>query len=63
MSQTLINDDSAIGSEFDSRSKGCEFDPGRSRTFAEIDHEIISTVIVVSFMRKCAHEVLVNCLI
>ena len=46
----------------------------RSRTFVEIDHEIISTVIlllsaesfkkvVVSYKRKYVHEVLVNCLL
>ena len=47
--------------------------PARSNTFAEIDHEIISTAIlhpstdsrrvVVSYKRKCVHEVLVNCLV
>ena len=47
--------------------------PVRSHTFVEIDHEIISTVIlllplnhsrrvVVSYKRKYVHEVLVNCL-
>ena len=47
--------------------------PARSHTFMEIDHEIISTVIllpsaesfkmvVVSYKRKYVHEVLVNCL-
>ena len=47
--------------------------PSRSHTFVEIDHEIISTVIlllqlnhswrvVVSYKRKYVHEVLVNCL-
>ena len=35
--------------------------PARSHTFVEIDQEIISTV-VVSYKRKCVHEVLVNCL-
>ena len=47
----------------------------RSHTFVEIDHEIISMVIllpfplnhsrrvVVSYMRKYLHEVLVNCLL
>ena len=45
----------------------------RSNTFVEIDHEIISTVIlipsadsrrvVVSYKRKYVHEVLVNCLV
>ena len=48
--------------------------PARSHTFSEIDHEIISTVIllpsaesfrkvVVSYKRKYVHEVLVNCLL
>ena len=47
--------------------------PARSHTFVEIDHEIISTVIlllplnhswrvVVSYKRKYVREVLVNCL-
>ena len=47
--------------------------PSRYNTFVEIDHEIISTVIllpsadhsrrvVVSYKRKYVHEVLVNCL-
>ena len=47
--------------------------PARSHTCVEIDHEIISTVIlllplnhsrrvVVSYKRKYVHEVLVNCL-
>ena len=45
----------------------------QSHTFAEIDHEINSTAIllpsadsrrvVVSYMRKYVHEVLVNCLV
>ena len=45
----------------------------RSYTFMEIDHEIISTAIllpspdsrrvVVSYKRKYVHEVLVNCLV
>ena len=47
--------------------------PARSHTFMEIDHEIISTAIllpsadsgrvVVSYKRKYVHEVLVNCLV
>ena len=47
--------------------------PTQSHTFVEIDHEIISTVIllpsadsrriVVSYKRKYVHEVLVNCLV
>ena len=50
--------------------------PARSHTFVEIDHEIISTVILLpsaesfkkgccqlhSYKRKYVHEVLVNCL-
>ena len=47
--------------------------PARFHTFVEIDHKIISTVIllpsaesfkkvVVSYKRKYVHEVLVNCL-
>ena len=45
----------------------------RSHTFVEIDHDIISTAIllpstdsrrvVVSYKRKYVHEVLVNCLV
>ena len=31
----------------DCRSRGREFDPGRYHTFVEIDHEIISTVILL----------------
>ena len=30
------------------RSRGCEFDPGPVHTFVEIDHEIISKVILLS---------------
>ena len=47
--------------------------PARFHTFVEIDHEIISTAIllpsadsrrvVVSYKRKYVHEVLVNCLV
>ena len=47
--------------------------PVRSHTFAEIDHEMISTVIIlpsadsrriaVSYKQKNVHEVLVNCLV
>ena len=47
--------------------------PARFHTFIEIDHEIISTVILlpsaesfkkgfVSYKRKYVHEILVNCL-
>ena len=41
----------------DSRSRGHESDPPRSHTFVEIDHEIISTVILLpsadSFKKGC----------
>ena len=59
--------------ESDCRSRGREFDPGWSHTFVEIDHEIISTAIllssadsrgvVVSYKQKCVHKVLVNSLV
>ena len=54
----------------DCRSRGREFDPARSHTFADIDHEIKSCAIllpsadsrrvVVSYKRKNVHEVLVT---
>ena len=57
----------------DCRSSGCEFNPGRSHTFVEIDYELISTVIllpsadssrvVVSYKGKYVHKVLVNLLV
>ena len=57
----------------DCRSRGHLFDPGRSHTFVEIDHEIISTAIllpsadarrvVASQKQKCVQEVLVNCFV
>ena len=34
--------------ESDCRSRGREFDPSRYHTFMEFDHEIISTVILLS---------------
>ena len=43
--------------ESDCRSRGREFDSARSHTFVEIDHEIISTVILLpsaeSFKKGC----------
>ena len=43
--------------ESDFRSRGREFDPGRSHTYMEIDHEIISMVILLpsteSFKNCC----------
>ena len=57
----------------DCRFRGHEFDPGLSYTFAEIDHEIILSAILIpssdsrrvvfSNKRKYVHEVLVNCLV
>ena len=54
---------SAVGSmsgnrcQSDCRSKGQEFEPGMVRTFVEIDHEIISVVILLpsaeSFKKGC----------
>ena len=56
------------------RSRGRELIQAQSHTFVEIDHEIISTVIlvpsaesfnkdnIVSYKRKYVHEVLVNLL-
>ena len=62
---------SAFGNVSDCRAMGRKFDPGRFHTFLEIDHEIISRVIllpsaisirvVVSCKRNYVHEVLVNC--
>ena len=52
----------------DCRSRGRSLIPARSHTSVEIDHEIISTVILlpsaesVNYKRKYVHEVLVNCL-
>ena len=59
---------------FDSRSRReVSSIPARSHTFVEIDHRLISTVIllpsadsrrvVVSYKRKYVHEVLVNRLV
>ena len=57
----------------DCRSRGHKFDPGLVPYFVEIDHEIISTAIllpsadsrrvVVSYKRKYVHEILVNRLV
>ena len=38
---------SAVGNESECRSRGREFDPDKVHTFVEIDHEIISTVILL----------------
>ena len=47
--------------ESDCRSRGREFDPAWSHTFWEIDHEIISTVILLpsaeSFKKGCQLQV------
>ena len=57
----------------DCRSRVCEFDPGPVPYFVEIDHEIISTTIllpsadsrkvVVSYMGNYVHKVLLNRLV
>ena len=59
----------------DCRFRGCEYDPSQARShiFVEIDHEIISTAIllpsaysrrvVVSYKWKYVHKVLVNRLV
>ena len=50
---------SAVGNrcESDCRSRGSKFDPGPAHTFVEIDHEIISMVILLplaeSFKKGC----------
>ena len=66
---------SAVGNVSDCRylSVCMSLIPARSHTFVEIDHEIISTAIllpsadlksvVVSYKRKYAHKVLVNSLV
>ena len=63
----------AVGNVSDYRSKDHKFNPAPVNNFMEIDHEIISTAIiipstdsirvVVSYKRKYVHEVLVNCLV
>ena len=57
----------------DCSSIGRKFDPGPAPYFRGVDHEIISTAIllpsadlrrvVVSYKRKYVHEMLVNCLV
>ena len=50
----------------DCRSRGRKLEPGPVHTFEEIDHEIISTVILLpsvdSFKKGCCHKLLVNCM-
>ena len=60
---------------FDCISRGCGFNPAQFHTLMEIDHEIISMVILlpsadsrrvvvtVSYKQKYVHEVLVNRLV
>ena len=48
---------SAVGSESDSSSRGRVFDSGRAHTFVEIDHEIISTVILLSLNQEGSFSV------
>ena len=64
---------SPVSNVSDCRPRGCQFDPGLVPYFVEIDHEIISTAIllpsadsrsvVVSYKRKYVHKVPVNCLV
>ena len=43
--RSAVGNVSGYRCESDCRSRGCEFDPGPTLTFVEIDYEIISTVI------------------
>ena len=43
---------SAVSSESDCRSRGGEFDPAQSYTFLEIDHAIISMVILLPLIQE-----------
>ena len=59
---------STVGSEFDCRSRGGVFHPVPSLTFVEIDHEIISMVILLlpliqDGLLSVTSEVLVNRLV
>ena len=38
---------SAVGNVSDCRSRGSKFDPDQSHAFLEIDHEILSTAILL----------------
>ena len=55
--RSAVGNVSAYRCVSDCRSRGCEFDPGPVLTFVEIDHEIISTVILLpsaeSFKKGC----------
>ena len=56
-SRSAVGNMSGYRCESDCRSSDHEFDPGRSHTFVEIDHEMISTVILLpsheSFKKGC----------
>ena len=62
-----------LGNMSDCRSRGLKFDPAQSHTFMEIEREIISTAIllpsadsrrvVVIYLQKYVHKVVVNCLV
>ena len=63
---------STVGSESDCISRGREFHPAQSYTLVEIDHEYISTVILLlpliqegllSVTRESMHTLLVNSLV
>ena len=71
--RSAVGNVSGYRCEADCRSRGREFDPGPVPTFVEIDHETISTVILLpsaeSFMKVCCQlqakvcaRLLVNCL-
>ena len=47
LSLRLAGPHSAVSSVSDCRSRGHKFDPGPDPYFAEIDHEIISTAILL----------------
>ena len=55
--QSTVGNVSGNRCESDCRSRGRKFDPGQVRHFMEIDHEIISTVILLptaeSFKKGC----------
>ena len=46
---SAVGNVSGYGCVSDCRSRSCEFDPGGSYTFVEIDHVIIISVILLPF--------------
>ena len=55
--RSVVGNESGYRCVSDCKSRGREFDPVRSHTFLEIDHEMISTVILLpsadSFKKGC----------